>query len=66
MENNSNVPLNKIYEKGQIVNFKVKNYYGSYCELIDEKTSVVSYLQNTSSLKLTKGQIVECRIQEFT
>ena len=50
------------YNIGDVIAYKVKSNYTSYCELIDEQTGITSYLQGTSKLVLSKGQIVKCRI----
>lgn len=51
-----------IYKVGDIIDFKVKQRFTNYCELIDEKTNVTSYLQGTEKLVLFKGQTVKCRV----
>ncbi len=50
------------YNIGDIVEYKVKYLFTNYCELIDEKTEITSYLQGTAKLILSKGQTVKCRI----
>lgn len=50
------------YKIGDIVDYKVKSLFTNYCELIDERTEITSYLQGTAKLILFKGQIVKCRI----
>lgn len=50
------------YKIGDIVEYKVKYLFTNYCELIDEKTEITSYLQGTAKLILSKGQTVKCRI----
>lgn len=50
----------KEYTVGEIVDFKVKSVFQSYCELQDEQT--VTYLQNTDNMRLSKGQTLRCKI----
>ena len=50
------------YQKGDIVDFKVRFLFSNYCELIDEKTGISAYLQGTAKLVLIKGQSLQCRI----
>lgn len=50
----------KEYNVGEIVDFKVKSVFQSYCELQDEQT--VTYLQNTDNMRLSKGQTLRCKI----
>ena len=50
------------YKIGDIVDYKVKSRFTNYCELIDEKTEITSYLQGTTKLFLHKGQTVKCRV----
>lgn len=50
----------KEYSVGEIVDFKVKSVFQSYCELQDEQT--VTYLQNTDNMRLAKGQTLRCKI----
>ncbi len=57
---------NKSYTMGEIYEFKVKKPYSTYCELIDDKTGVTTYLQGTAQLKLFKDQTVRCRVIAFT
>ena len=52
----------QVYKIGDIVDYKVKSRFASYCELIDEKTEITSYLQGTAKLFLHKGQTVKCRV----
>lgn len=54
------------YVLNEIYPFKVKAPYSNYCELIDEETGVITYLQNTQKLKLRKGQVLQCRITKHT
>lgn len=44
--------------------FRVKNVFKDYCELVDEKNGVRTYLQKTGNLKLFKSQVIKCRILE--
>ncbi len=50
------------YKIDEVVDFKIKALFNNYCEVIDEKTGITSYLQSTAKLLLFKGQKVECRI----
>ena len=50
------------YRIDEVVDFKVKALFTNYCELIDEKSGITSYLQGTAKLVLFKGQKVQCRI----
>ena len=50
------------YQIDEVVDFKIKAVFTNYCEVIDEKTGITSYLQSTAKLMLFKGQKVECRI----
>ncbi len=50
------------YKIDEIVDFKVRKWYGRYTDLIDEKTGIISYLQGTDKLLLHKGQILKCRV----
>ena len=52
----------EVYKIDEVVDFKIKALFTNYCEVIDEKTGITSYLQNTAKLLLFKGQKVECRI----
>lgn len=47
---------------GDIIEYKVKSLFANYCELIDERTDITSYLQGTAKLVLFKGQTVKCRV----
>lgn len=44
MEQEKLTPM-QAYKIGDIVNNKVKSLFTNYCELIDEKTGLTSYLQ---------------------
>lgn len=57
-----NLTPQQAYKIDEIVDFKVRKWYGSYTDLIDEKTGIISYLQGTDKLLLHKGQIVKCRV----
>ena len=50
------------YQIDEVVDFKIKALFSNYCEVIDERTGITSYLQSTAKLLLFKGQKVECRI----
>ena len=50
------------YKIDEVVDFKIKALFTNYCEVIDEKNGITSYLQSTAKLLLFKGQKVECRI----
>ena len=50
------------YRTGDIIDYKVRSLFTNYCELIDEKTGITSYLQGTAKLLLFKGQTVTCRV----
>ncbi len=50
------------YKIDDIVDYKVRSLFTNYCELIDEKTGISSYLQGTAKLVLFKGQTVKCRV----
>lgn len=50
------------YRIGDVIDFKVRKLFPNYCELIDEKTGVTSYLQSTANLLLHKRQTVTCRV----
>ena len=52
----------EVYKIDEVVDFKIKALFNNYCEVIDEKTGITSYLQSTAKLLLFKGQKVECRI----
>lgn len=58
----SKLILSEAYKVGDIVDYKVRATYSNYCELIDEKTGITSYLQGTAKLILFKGQTVQCRV----
>lgn len=62
----ANQQQNGNYTIGEIYEFKVKKPYSTYCELIDEKTGITTYLQRTAHLKLFKDQLVKCRVTAFT
>lgn len=61
MEQEKLTPM-QAYKIGDIINYKVKSLFTNYCELIDEKTEITSYLQGTAKLVLFKGQTVKCRV----
>lgn len=61
MEQERLTPM-QAYKIGDIVDYKVKSLFTNYCELIDEKTEITSYLQGTAKLFLFKGQTVKCRV----
>lgn len=61
MEQERLTPM-QAYKIGDIVDYKVKSLFTNYCELIDEKTGITSYLQGTAKLVLFKGQTVKCRV----
>jgi len=61
MEQEKLTPM-QAYKIGDIVIYKVKSLFTNYCELIDEKTGITSYLQGTAKLVLFKGQTVKCRV----
>lgn len=50
------------YKIGETIDFKVRQLFTNYCELIDEKTGITSYLQGTANLLLHKRQTVTCRV----
>ena len=50
------------YKVGDLVDYKVRSLFPNYCELIDDKTDITTYLQGTDKLFLFKGQTVQCRI----
>ena len=50
------------YKIGDVIDFKVRQLFPNYCELIDEKTGITSYLQGTANLLLHKRQTVTCRV----
>ena len=50
------------YRIGDVIDFKVRQLFPNYCELIDEKTGITSYLQGTANLLLHKRQTVTCRV----
>ena len=52
----------EVYKIDEVVDFKIKAVFNNYCEVVDEKTGITSYLQSTAKLLLFKGQKVECRI----
>ena len=52
----------QVYKIGDVVEYKVRSLFTNYCELIDEKTGISSYLQGTAKLVLFKGQAVKCRV----
>lgn len=52
------------YTIGEVYSFRVKGVFGNYCELVDGNTT--TYLQNTASLRIIKGQEVRCRVLAFT
>lgn len=54
--------LKDIYILNNIYEFRVKQPYSSYCELIDEANGITAYLQNTAKLTLFKRQQVKCRV----
>ena len=61
MEQERLTPM-QAYKIGEIVDYKVRQLFTNYCELIDENTGITSYLQGTAKLVLFKGQTVKCRI----
>lgn len=61
MEQNLLTPM-EAYSIGDIIEYKVRSLFTNYCELIDERTGITSYLQGTAKLVLFKGQTVKCRI----
>lgn len=61
MDTNKITPL-QAYNIGDIIEYRVRSRFTNYCELIDEKTGITSYLQGTAKLVLFKGQTVKCRI----
>jgi len=61
MEQERLTPM-QAYKIGEIVDYKVRQLFTNYCELLDEKTGITSYLQGTAKLVLFKGQNVKCRI----
>lgn len=61
MEQERLTPM-QAYKIGDIVDYKVKSLFTNYCELIDDKTGITSYLQGTAKLVLFKGQTVKCRV----
>ncbi|TWJ11051.1 putative DNA-binding protein [Bacteroides zoogleoformans] len=61
MEQNKLTPM-QAYKIGDVIDYKVRSLFTTYCELIDEKTGIKSYLQGTARLVLFKGQTVKCRI----
>ena len=56
--------LKDIYTIGEVCRFKVKRVYQTYCELIDERNGITTYLQHTANLRLFQGQEVNCRIKD--
>lgn len=61
MDTNKLTPM-QAYNIGDVIEYKVRSRFTNYCELIDEKTDITSYLQGTANLVLFKGQTVKCRI----
>ena len=61
MEQEKLTPM-QAYKIGDIINYKVKSLFTNYCELIDEKTEITSYLQGTAKLVQFKDQTVKCRV----
>ena len=40
----------EVYKIDEVVDFKIKAVFNNYCEVIDEKTGITSYLQSTAKL----------------
>ena len=53
------------YEVGKTYPFTVKAIHDDFCELVDE-TGFSVYLQHTHSLRLSKGQNVQCLVKANT
>ena len=43
----------EVYKIDEVVDFKIKALFTNYCEVIDEKTGLTSYLQSTAKLLLS-------------
>lgn len=56
-----NVKTKTKYEVGQIYEFRINGIHDDFCELTDSEGFFV-YLQHTKGLKLSKGQIIKCRV----
>ena len=50
------------YKVDSVYDFKIRKLFTTYCEVIDEKYDITTYLRGTGSLKLFKGQTVKCRV----
>lgn len=50
------------YNIGESYPFKIKNVFSDYCELIDEERGVRTYLKDTGNLRLSKDQVINCKI----
>ena len=55
----------EVYHINDVVDFKVIKNLGTHCTLYDDKTGIVTFLQNTSNLKIFEGQILKCKITGF-
>ena len=53
------------YNIGESYPFKIRNVFNDYCELIDEERGIRAYLKDTANLRLSKGQIINCKILSF-
>lgn len=51
-----------LYKADGIYEYKVRKLFTTYCEVIDERTGITTYLRGTGNLKLFKGQTVKCRV----
>ena len=50
------------YKIDGVYTFTIRKLFATYCEVIDEKNGITSYIHGTARLKLFKGQNVKCRV----
>ena len=50
------------YKADSVYEFRIRKLFATYCEVIDERTDITTYLRGTARLKLFKGQTVKCRV----
>lgn len=58
--------IDELYNLGDIVEFRLKNIFGNYVEVIDDRTEICTYIRHTDKLMLVKNQILQCRIIGLT